>query len=166
MKRTYIVKDGVTIEVRHNPFSGRYSVWENDESFRRVESKLFRKDINGESVNVRIDGNIFKGVSVRSCGTDFVFTEPCGWYTIALAIVPFVLSMVLSSITALANAGFYFVGGAIGGAVSGGLGMLGLYFSASMPKWWQRVLISVGFVILAFLACWGLGTLIVTVWHW
>ncbi len=107
MKRTYIVKDGVTIEVRHNPLSGRYSVWENDESFRRVESKLFRKDINGESVIVRIDGNIFKGVSVRSCGTDFVFTEPCGWYTIALAIVPFVLSMVLSSIAALANAGFF-----------------------------------------------------------
>ena len=106
-------------------------------------------------------GSFVKGITMEIENERIQLTKPCKWYEFLFAIVPFVFVMIWGSSVEL-TAIIPVVGGAIGGGISALIGYLGLSISSKMEKWYFKVLVGLGALVVSFLVCWGVGFAIVS----
>ena len=149
------------VTVNENIWTGRFALSLDGKVLKRQGRKQFVYNDGTSLHDLTISGNMFTGVYLKVDGVFRRIYPPTPWYVYVLCAVPFVLSMVLGNIVALAQAGFYYVGGAIGGGISGIYFALGLYLSRLSRKPWVKILILSGIILASFFTCWGVGTLIV-----
>ena len=161
MKKIIDIEELGKVEVNQNWFTGRFSfVVNNKELFKRNKTTYVLKQ-DDEELLFFLNGNSFKGFYLTYGGKQYKLTEPIEWYFIILTMIPFLMTMTLGSLTPLAEAGFYYVGGAVGGLISGAFTGFALYFCTITQKKWIKLLICLGAIILTFLVCLGVGNLIV-----
>ena len=151
------------IEFSYNSFTGRYNACINGVKATRIEKKVLFVSLPQNSYKIYIYGNLFSGIQFSVKEKMFVVTEKCPWYVYVLGVIPFVMSMVLGNLPMLVDAGFYYVGGAIGGGISGLFSALAIVFAAFTRKHIFRLLILLLAIVLTFLACWGIGSAIVSI---
>lgn len=162
MKNSIVIDELGKLDVNENIWTGRISVSLDGKELKRLEKRSFElifPDERRETLTVA--GNIFSGKSVYVNGKTYTLTSRMPWYGYALSFIPFILTLVLGNIPALVQSGFYFVGGAIGGLIGGLFTAFSLYANSWFKKWYFRVLISLAFILISFLVCWGIGTAIV-----
>lgn len=164
MKKLIEIENVGTIEANQSAVTGHFAFTLNGKPMRQLSKKEYEyPSENGkESIRITLNGNVFKGVWFALKDKVYKISEPVPWYIFALALLPFIMTMVLSNIPSLAKDGFYYVGGAIGGALSGLMSGLALYFSSYTSKWWVRILICLGFLVATFGICLAIGNAIVT----
>lgn len=157
MTKTFNDADIGKIEFAYNAWTGRFNARINGIQATRADKRTL-KVVDGEKVYlIFIYGNVFTGITFVCSKKRFVVTKKAPWYVYVLGLLPFVMTMVLGNIGALAELGFYYIGGAIGGGISAALSFLAIFFSAFVNKHIWRLLILFGVIIITFLACWGLG---------
>lgn len=123
----------------------------------KTEYVLIDSSINdGKEVNIRVYGNIAKGMTVNVDGFSYVILEAVTWYELALCIFFLAFNLAWGNTPKLVNV-MPIVGGAIGGAISGLCFAFGLAFSRIPNKKIFRVLVILGFGLLGFLICLILG---------
>ena len=129
------------IEFSYNSFTGRYNACINGVKATRIEKKVLFVSLPQNSYKIYIYGNLFSGIWFSVKEKMFVVTEKCPWYVYVLGVIPFVMTMVLGNLPMLVDAGFYYVGGAIGGGISGLFSALAIVFAAFTRKHIFRLLI-------------------------
>ena len=147
--------------VSENLWTGRFSLSMEGKDLNRQDRKHFVYHDGATLHRLEIRGNSFKGVYLDIDGYSYCIYPPTPWYVSVILVVFFALSIVLGNLGVLAKHGFYYVGGAIGGAISGFFVTIGFYFSRFSRKPWIKIAILVAAILIAFLTCWGTGTLIV-----
>ena len=166
MKKTYQIDGLGEVEVVRHEFSGSFSVWLNGSKLQRFAKYSFKYEgENGESRFVLIRGSVFQGYKVVIEETPHPFSTPLPWYCYVLSALPLFLSVTLGNMRLLADYGFYFVGGAIGGLIGGAFTGLSFGLTCMLEKWYFKVLAALLCIALSFLACWGVGNLIVSLSH-
>lgn len=161
MKRILQLSSGAQFEARYNPWIGTVSVYHDGIKIPKAGKKAFYTEVNGEKYYISYEGNSFQGITLVIGGETFSFLPAAKWYSFVLATIPLILSLTLGNIVALGEAGFYYLGGALGGGISGLIGALGLFFSLGFRKWWQKLLIGLAAIAVGFLVCWGVANIIV-----
>lgn len=129
----------------------------NGEQLEKVSRKEF-KNANGDSFLVK--GSFLTGVKLVSGDKTVTVTPTVTWYEILLAVLPFILIMVWGNTVALCRI-IPVVGGAIGGAISGGLCVISLFCMWCVKPFWTKLLIGVAFVAITFGVCCGIGFAII-----
>ena len=164
MKKLIEIENVGTIEANQSILTGHFAFNFNGKPMRQLSKKEYEyPSENGkESVNIVLQGNIFKGMSFLLKDKVYKISEPVQWYIFAFALLPFLISLVLGNMPSLAKEGFYYVGGMIGGAISGLFSGLALFFSTYTSKFWIRVLICLACLIITFGICLGIGNAIVS----
>ena len=161
MKKEFEVQEVGKLVVDFNFFSGGYKVYLNNELLPKVSKSSFSFTYQEKEERVYIGGNPFSGIDVRILNESFMFLEKMVWYQYILALIPIVMCLIIGNVPALAQNGFYFVGGAIGGAIGGLCTALSLYTNYYSNKWYIRLLLQILFIAAAFLICFGIGNAIV-----
>ena len=161
MKKIFDIEEIGRLEINQNWFTGRFKVKINDKPMVKYSKNLYVLEENDNRVSLYLDGNVFKGFGFTLNHQFYEITKPLPWYIYVLALLPFIFTMVVGNISAVAEAGFYYVGGALGGAISGLFSGLALYFCGYLSKWWVRILVCLGCFIITFVLCFGIGNLIV-----
>ena len=115
---------------------------------------LWVKD--GQYITVSIEGSYFKGISLVIEGEKIEVSKACKWYEIVFAFIPFVFVMVWGNVPSSVEI-FPVVGGALGGAITGALGILGLTLSGKVEKWYFKILIGIGTCVVSILICYLLA---------
>lgn len=149
------------IEFAYNGWTGRFNARINGIQATRVNKRMLRVETDAETYIISIYGNTFSGISFVCKQKTFQVTEKAPWYVYVLGFIPFIMTMVLGFLPSLAEAGIYYVGGALGGGISGGLSFLGIFFASFMHKHIFRLLILIGMIVVTFFTCWAIGTMIV-----
>ena len=162
MKKEYVIENVGTFVVEQNSITGSFSVKKDGVQLIKTSRTSFTYQTeDGTEDRVVISGSAFKGLYVTIDGQVNTFSNPVPWYGYLLSVIPFVMTMILGNMTSLVQAGFYYVGGFIGGGISGVFVALSLYANTLLPKWWQRVLASLLCIALTFAICYGIGNAIV-----
>ena len=161
MEKVFTTPQGETIVVNYHTFSGKIDITYNGAYAEKVYKRCYRALYQGEVREFYVTGSYFSGLCVRYGKEPFPILEPLPWYSYILACLPLIMTMFLGNIHELAQRGFYYVGGFIGGGLSGLLGGLVLVLFRSFPKLWQRLLMFFVIMIATFLLCVGIGYLIV-----
>lgn len=151
------------IEFSYSALTERSKVIINGVQATRINKRTLKVDMPEETYEIHITGNVFSGIKFSCKEKVFVVTEKAPWYVYVLGIIPFVMTLVLGTIPTLPKAGFYYVGGAIGGGISGALSAIGIFLAAFSKKHIYRLLILFGIIVLTFLVCWGIGNAIVSI---
>ena len=147
--------------VRGNRFTEKFTITIDGEPMNRVYKKQYSLLRNGVNISFSLNGNVLKGLSIPYGRYTYILTTPVPWYSYVFASLVFIMTLTVGNISYFPEHGFYFVGGAIGGFIGGFCSMLSLYLSAMVSKWWQRILIGLGALLLTFGLCFGIGNLIV-----
>ena len=163
MKKIIEIENGGIVEVNQNAFTGGFSFNYNGNPMTKLSKKDYVYNGGSEKDNfaITLEGNIFKGMSFTVNYKVYQVTEPVQWYIFALAILPFIITMVLGNMPSLAKSGFYYVGGLIGGAISGLFSGLAIYLSSYTSKLWVRILICLACLAVTFGICLAVGNIIV-----
>ena len=163
MKKTFIVNENKTLEVKQNMFTGLFTFSLGDHKFVRVDRQRFVLNKENEKNEIVVSGNFYHGFRFTFNGEEYILSTRLEWYVIILGFVPLILSIVLGSVRELAEAGFYYVGGAIGGAIGGAFTGLSIYLAGYLYKRWQRLLLALMAIILSFGLCFMIGNIIAAV---
>lgn len=161
MTKDYVIDDNQKLTVSYSPLSGKFTFELNGVKSEKIDKRHYEiKD--GENVRqFAITGSNMAGINFNYDGKVYPVTDKSPFYVFLLGAVPLLLTLVLGSIRALAEAGFYFVGGAIGGAIGGLFSALAIMLSLVAPKPWQKILICLGCILVSFAICFGIGNAIV-----
>ena len=160
---TYNCDELGTLEVKENIWTGSLSFYLNGREFKKINKKSFVIDCDDKEYQLLVFGSFFEGTHFSFNGNRYTFKDAIPWYLVVLASIPFLLSMTIGNIPYFAQIGFYYVGGAIGGALNAVFGCLIVYFSRKVNKAYLRLLISLLIIAIAVLATWGVGNIIVAV---
>lgn len=159
MKKELIIENLGKVLVKQNAFMGNFKLFINEKPIQKIGKTVF--SVGNDNPNrIYVSGNIIKGYILIFEKSVYKITAPLPWYVYALGIVPFVMTMVLGNIAFLAEQGFYYVGGAIGGGISGAFSALTFFLCGYNNKWWQRLLICFSAICITFGICFGIGNLI------
>lgn len=161
MKRIIKTKDGKEVIYNMNDLTGSVSIIYDNKPTQKIDKKLYSVSGQKETFYISTKGNYFSGFSVVVDGYEYEVTKGMSWYESILIFVPFILTMAIGNISWFALNGFYYVGGFIGGAISGLFVGLSLIFCTKTNKHLFRLLIILCAIVLAFLICWGLGSAII-----
>lgn len=165
MKKDYVIEDLGTVTIDYNSWTGKFLAYLNNEELKKTGKKTFIIPAQGEEgkqETLFIDGNMMSGLKFILKGKLYYITPKMPWYAYLFFMIPFMMVMVLGNMSSLADRGFYFVGGAIGGGIGGVFSALTIYSYVLFQKWYFRVLASLVLIALTFLICWGIGTAIVS----
>ena len=149
------------VHVKGNKRTGKFSIQVDGKPMNRIGKNVFSLGQGSDKLVLSISGNLLKGYSIPHGKLIYPLSSPVPWYCYIIPSASFAMAMVLGNIPYLAQHGFYFVGGAIGGAIAGLCSMLSLSFAALVSKWWVRLLICLGGLLLTFGLCFAVGNLIV-----
>ena len=160
MRKEFVTRRDENIVVDYSTFSGRIVIFYNGIVAEKYARRFYRAfDENGVHT-FYVDGGYFSGLRIFYDQTSFPVLERVPWYCYVLASLPLIMTMILGNMGELTKYGFYYVGGFIGGGLSGLLGVLGIAFSRGFPRIWQRILVFFVILVATFLLCLGIGNLI------
>lgn len=161
MERKFITSENDTIRVNYSAFSGKIEIFFNGKIARKISKRVYKVSVGDDVKNIEVEGNLFSGVYLHYDGRSYQIQGKLPIYVFILGVIPFIMTMVLGNLRALADAGFYYVGGAIGGGLSGLFSALGIALCSLPSKHWLRILILVLSIAITFAACYGIGNFIV-----
>ena len=137
-------------------WTGKKRLFIGEKELQKVSKKEF-SDENGNIIQLK--GNYLAGVKFVAGGEEIQLSPSVKWYEIALCVLPFLLILVWGNVPALFEI-VPVVGGAIGGALSAVVAIIDLFIIKLIKQIWLKVLISVVMTGIAFLICFGVGSLI------
>ena len=168
MKWTFDIEGLGKVEVINNFFLGTYKIYLDDKEFKKLSKTAYELELTGDDVFTEakticanIYGSFLSGSYLRIEGKTYNLLTKVPWYAYILSAIPLILSVVLGNMRSLAEAGFYYVGGAIGGGISGLFLALIIYANGIAQKWYYRLLFSLLLIAAAFFICLGIGNAIV-----
>ena len=168
MKKTFDIENIGKVEVIHNFFLGTYQIYLGDKEFKRLSKTSYVLETTGDdlfekpkTITAIISGNFVSGSYLLINNKSYELLKKVPWYSFILSAIPLILSVVLGNMRSLAEAGFYYVGGAIGGGISGLFLVLIIYANGIAQKWYYRLLFSLLLILAAFFICLGIGNAIV-----
>ena len=147
------------IQYVENTFSGKKYIFINSVELAKKDKVTFLyRDSYGEK-EVRIIGNLFKGVKLDIDGTEVEITPPTKWHEYVAAGSIFVFVMTWGNNETLSSI-FPIIGGGLGGAISGFMMYMTLIFMKSAKKRYLKPLIWLGMFAATLLICFLLGVLL------
>ena len=163
MKRDCILENLGKLTIEKSIWSGKYKAYLNNVELKKLDKTVFALPTNEEKQQyVRITGNSFSGIIVSVLGHNYTFSNKVPWYLLILCFIPLAMCLTIGNIPSIAENGFYFVGGALGGFIGGACSGASIIGVGAFQKWYVRLLFALGMIVLAFLVCFGLGNLIVS----
>lgn len=162
MKKIINVENLGAVEANQNIVTGRFDFSIDGKKFVRESKKKYVLSEGEKQIVFDFDGNIFTGFVFSYNGQRYKITNAIPWYVYILTAIPFIMTMVLGNLQTLYDEGFYYVGGAVGGSISGAAWALGIYVSAYCEKLWVRLLICIIAIALTFGICFAVGNIIVS----
>jgi len=157
----YFEIDNEVLKVSYNEFTGKIRIFLDEKEFTKIDKRAYILKISDERKEaVAIDGNFIKGIRVFYHKKYHQVLEPIPIYSIVLAGAMLSLSIIIGNIVNLSEFNIYYVGGAIGGGISGLFFALILYISRIIHKKWLQILLSIVIMLACFGVCLGVGTLI------
>lgn len=145
--------DGVgELSVTENIWTGARTLFINGIKLQKVSKKQFSCVIDGQELNVFLEGNFLTGLKCNINGQKYQVSEPATPYEYVLAFIPFVFIMVWGNVPSLIKI-FPVVSGAIGGLISGIFAVVSLYVMKLTKKPYWKILIGLGFFVLTVLIC-------------
>lgn len=151
-----------TISYDENIWTGKKTVSINGKPLEKAGKNMFYMSSEGEKSYVILKGNIFTGITLEINGRDIVVSKKPEWYEFTLAVLTFVICLVWGNTTALCSI-IPIAGGAIGGAISGAMAMVSLTLMKKANEVWKKLLIGIGMLVGAFLACFIVGMIFLLV---
>ena len=142
-------------------WTGKRKISINGTALDKIDKKTFAFYRDGKPVYVSISGNFLTGTKLVIENTTVSVTPPAKWYELVCSISIFVLILVWGNSVALCSI-VPIVGGAIGGGISGALGVTNLFVMKSIKNVWLKLLVWLGFLIGTFLICFAIGMAIVS----
>ncbi len=149
MKRTITVEGLGTVTYQESFWTGKNAIVVNGEPAQKYSKKMFEYYPNPnsqEKINFYLQGNFLRGVDLEVMNKHYQIVEKPTWYEVLFTILNLAVPLVWGNIPALV-AIFPVVGGALGGAIGGMIAILGLVFSKGQKKFWQKLLILLGFFV-------------------
>ena len=150
-----------SIEYVESIWTGKKSLTINGAKARPVSKTMFSVECDGELVNAVVTGNIYKGSALTIGDERFEIYPKTIWYEYVLAILPFILIMIWGNSIALCSIVPVIAGG-LGGAISGGLGVLSLSIMKSYKNPVLKLAMGFAFLVATFLICAILGVALVS----
>ena len=139
-------------------WTGKRNIYVSGEPLTKVSKRDF---LTGSNAQWSVKGSYISGVLLDT-GTETIRLSPAlKWYEIVLSVLPFILIMVWGNSTALFQI-VPVVGGAIGGAVSAVCCVVNLFIIKGLRPIWLKIVISIAFVVVAFLLCWVIAVAILS----
>ena len=160
MKKIFEIENIGTVEAYQNWLTGRFSFSVNQQALTKTSKNLYEGGEGEKKISITLQGNVFNGYKFSLNEQQYSITEPIQWYLYILACIPFVMTMVLGNSQDLAKSGFYYVGGAVGGGISGLFSGITLLVFSYTPNKWKRILIALVSIALTFAVCFGIGNMI------
>lgn len=161
MVKQFMIDNLGEFKVEKTNIFTKYKYYINDIEAQQIGKNTYSVTIDGKEIRIYFDGNAFKGHYVSIDGHIFQILKGLPWYCIALSVIALAIPLVFGNIRYFSEHGFYILGGALGGAIGGVIMSLSIALSFYIEKWWARLLISLGSVILSFGICYGIGNLLV-----
>ena len=130
-------------------WSGKYTLFFNGNELEKTGKMSFTlTDPESEqAIPVVLTGNNFKGYIIKIDADILVLSPPAKWYDIVFGVIPAVIF-------------FFFIQGAIGGAVAGGLGVLGTFAAINCQSMRKKIFVCLGLSAISTICALVLSVLI------
>ncbi len=153
MDNKKMIPDIGEVNVVESFLSGKMKVFVNGKELAKVSKNEFAYiNENNETINFILTGNVFKGINLEINKTNYQMSPKSSALEIFLAILPFIFDIIWGNIPSTVSI-FPIVGGAIGGLITALLGMTSLIFMKKTKNVLFKILIGLGFAIVAILIC-------------
>lgn len=153
MDNKRMIPDIGEVNVVESGLSGKMKVFVNGNELTQISKNEFAYiDENNETINFIVTGNLLKGINLRVNQMDYQMSPKSSPLEIFLAILPFIFDIIWGNIPSTVSI-FPIVGGAIGGVITALLGMTSLIFMKKTKNVLFKLLIGLGFAIIAILIC-------------
>lgn len=162
MKKVFVSEKYGNITYEESVWSGKKKVYVNGVVATQINKLSFSFKHEEENIEVIVYGNIFKGCTLKVGEERYEIYAKSLWYEYVLAILPFVFIMIWGNIPPLCEI-IPVIGGAIGGAISGVMGVVSISFMKNTKNVLFKLLIGIGFFLVTVLICAGLGLALVNV---
>lgn len=139
-----------TITYKEGLWSGKKSIWINNQELEKIDKKAYRYNNGAESFVVEVRGSSVTGVVLDVKGEKIQVIEKTAWYVLALSALMFAL---------------IFFGGAIGGLVGAGFAIAYITVSKTIKNVWLRVLAGILFAVAAWLIYYVLAVVLLNFIH-
>ncbi len=153
MDNKRMIPDIGEVNVVESGLSGKMKVFVNGNELTQISKNEFAYiDENNETINFIVTGNLLKGINLRVNQMDYQMSPKSSPLEIFLALLPFIFDIIWGNIPSTVSI-FPIVGGAIGGVITALLGMTSLIFMKKTKNVLFKLLIGLGFAIIAILIC-------------
>lgn len=153
MDNKRLIPDIGEVNVVESFFSRKMKVFVDGKELARVSKNEFAYiNENNETINFIVTGNLFKGINLEINKMDYQMSPKSSALEIFLALLPFIFDIIWGNVPSAVSI-FPIVGGAIGGAITALLGMTSLVFMKKTKNVLFKLLIGLGFAIVAILIC-------------
>lgn len=149
-----------TVGYEESLWTGKKTLYVNNAVCRKVSKTHYAYWDGNKEHFIIVNGNSFKGVTLKMEEGEFVVEKKPAWYEYILSFFAALLIIVWGNSVALTEY-FVVVGGAIGGAIGGLFGALNLNWIRRTENVWLKILISLATTAVAVLVCHFIGVAIV-----
>ena len=165
MTKRFLIENLGELKVERKNIFKDFKFYINDIEAYQIDKKTYNVTINGEEVFIYISGGSFKGLFATIKDNKYQILKGIPWYFVILILMSLATPLLFAHISYFAEHGIYVVGGAVGGAIGGAFVFLASALCAAFEKWWIRLLICIGCMILSFAVCLGIGSLLVLLFN-
>jgi len=142
------------IEYCENAWTGKKELSINGQKLDKVDKTNFKWKTQDKETTVVVSGNYLMGSKLTIENEVVQITPAVKWYEWLLSAMIVILICVWGNVVALCRI-VPILGGTIGGAISGVCAVGNLLTMKSTSKVWLKLLIWLGFMAIAFGACYG-----------
>jgi hypothetical protein len=159
MKSSFVSEKYGTIVYEESFWTGRKAITVDGVAATKMDRKTFVYTKEGVSTTFQIKGSYFSGAKLLAGEESYQVVPATTWYEYALAILPFAFDIVWGNIQAVQQY-FPIVGGFVGGLITG-LAMVGsVLVSKLVKKPILKILIGLGFAVVAIGICYLIAFLL------
>lgn len=156
MIKSFVSEKYGNIVYEESFWTGKKSVKIDGVLLKSVNKNLFQLIQSEEKIVVTLTGNFAKGATLNIGDEKYEISPKTLWYEYILFVLPFILIMVWGNSVVLCSI-IPVVGGAIGGAISGGMGVVSLSLMKRQSNPLVKVLVGIGMLVAIFVICAVLG---------
>ena len=142
-----------------NFWTGKKNISINGVTLTKEGKNTYLYNDGQQQFAVSVKGSFLTGVKLIILDESIEITKPATWYEIACSVAVCVLIIVWGNNVALCSI-VPIVGGAIGGAISGVMGVLNLYAMRSVKNVGIKLAIFAGMLVATFGICYVLALLL------